>query len=129
MWALYPGFDFRGLEFLVKERDYRTIVLQLYGSLSAPTGTDDVDCAMFVAWCRERDVTVIGCSHEPPVGNLLDYESTVSLREAGMVIAPHTLPEVAYVKAVCLGSLDEGRDSLIKRFSIPLAAEFYEDHG
>jgi hypothetical protein len=129
MWTLYPGFDFRGLEYLVKERDYRSIVLQLYGSLSAPTGTDDVDCAMFVAWCKERDVTVIGCPHEPPLGNLLDYESTISLRESGMIIVPHTLPEVAYVKAVCLGSVAGDRDDLVERFLTPLAAEFYENHA
>lgn len=123
--TLYPGFDFRGLEYLVKERDYRAVVLQLYGSLSAPTDTFDVDCATFSSWCLERDVLVVGCPHEPPVGNLLDYESTVSLRNAGMIIVPGMLPEVAYVKAVCLGSLSVRRDLLVQRFLSPAGMEFY----
>jgi L-asparaginase/Glu-tRNA(Gln) amidotransferase subunit D len=125
MWNLYPGFDFQGLEYLTKERDYRCIVIQLYGSLSAPTDTAQFDTAKFVDWCRGRGITVIGCPHEPPVGNLLDYESTVSLRQAGMVIAPHALPEVAYVKACWLGALGLERDDFISSFQNAVAAEFY----
>jgi L-asparaginase/Glu-tRNA(Gln) amidotransferase subunit D len=127
--SLYPGFDFRGLDYLVEERGYRTVVLQLYGSLSAPTSSTDIDCATFASRCRDRGVTVIGCPHEPPVGSLLDYESTVKLREAGVVIAPTMLPEVAYVKAVWLGHLGLGKDEFLSRFMSPVATEFYAEQG
>ena len=53
MCSLYPGFDFVGLQQLVDAHDYKVVVLQLYGSLSAPTGTEIMDCATFVGWCQD----------------------------------------------------------------------------
>ena len=129
MCSLYPGFDFVGLQQLVDARDYKVVVLQLYGSLSAPTGTEIMDCATFVGWCQDRDVTVIGCPHEPPVGTLLDYESTVSLRKAGMLIKPNMLPEVAYVKAVSLALAGLRSDERVQEFLRPVAAEFRGSSG
>ena len=76
-----------------------------------------------------RDVTVIGCPHEPPVGTLLDYESTVSLRKAGMLIKPNMLPEVAYVKAVSLALAGLRSDERVQEFLRPVAAEFRGSSG
>ena len=124
LWSLHPGIDFQALQYLTKEHDYRAIVIELYGSLSAPTGTAPMDCAQYVSWCRKRGVAVFGCPHEPPVGNLLDYESTISLRNSGMFIAENMLPEVAFVKAAWASSAANDRDELIHRFAEPVAAEF-----
>lgn len=125
LMVLYPGFDFRSLKRLVDVGNYKAIVLQLYASISAPTRTGTLDCAAFVSWCRSRDVTVIGCPHEPPTIKLNDYESTVHLREAGMLIAPTMLPEVAYVKATWLGARSASPDEFDKLFLEPVAAEFF----
>jgi L-asparaginase/Glu-tRNA(Gln) amidotransferase subunit D len=124
LWSLHPGIDFQALQYLTKEHDYRAIVIELYGSLSAPTGTAPMDCAQYVSWCRKRGVAVFGCPHEPPVGTLLDYESTISLRDSGMIIAENMLPEVAFVKAAWASSAANDREELVRRFVEPVVAEF-----
>lgn len=101
MLPLYPGFDFDIVRSGLRQHPCHTVVMQLYGSLSAPVMSEPSrhSTLAFIEWCARRNIAVVGAPHEPPHMSLPDYESTVDLREAGMLITPTLIPESAYVKA------------------------------
>ncbi len=125
LMPLYPGIDFDTARAAVKSSGTRTVVLQLYGSLSGPHD----DTVKFIGWCRDNSVTIVGCPHEPPRGNLLDYESTAAFRGAGMTLIPTMLPETAYVKACWLGALDPTPEKLAALMSVPIANDILDQHS
>ena len=118
---LYPGCPLRDFSELVALHSKRVVVIELYPSQTGPGSSSDFSLAAFTTRCIESGAIVVGTIGEGVQRIQATYESTVEFREAGGILLPSILPEVAVVKVMwALGqtyNFDEFKEILFRNIA------------
>lgn len=119
---MYPGLDLRAISESMGAAKTRGVVLELYPSFTAPTGSSRFSTPRFVEACTDEGIPVVATVANEPTGRPNLYESRTALEAAGAEVV-HMLPETATVKLMWALGLRRRRESALELMRTQIAGE------
>jgi L-asparaginase/Glu-tRNA(Gln) amidotransferase subunit D len=121
---IHPGINFDALRASLVHAQTRAAVLELHASATAPDMGSPNSLPSFAEACERAGIIVVASTPEAPSSLEGEYETTVAMKNSGVIYIPTLMPETALVKLMCMLPLSENPTAIKELMLRAVAGEF-----